>query len=236
MNKDMMAERLKEAREKAGFDTAAAAAQAFGWGESGYRHHEGGVRSFDIANAIKYAKAFKINPGWLLGLDAIDAPAFRIPTSPATRMVEVIGAVEAGVWRERAEWPKNERYEVEFGYPIVSNAERFSLVVEGFSMDKVFPPGSLLECIRVYRGKQDPQADDLVIVQRRQHDLSETTCKRLVRGNSGWELHAESTKPEFKEPIILGNPDDAHFGDDAIEVIGIVVRAMQTHWQHRRRE
>jgi len=233
--KEVMAERLREARIKAGYASAGAAAAAFGFGGSTLTSHENGTRTFDVETAVRYGKAFKINPGLLLGLDAIDVPAFRIDRAPPSKKITIIGAVEAGVWRERTEWPESERYDIEVGYSIVPNAERFGLVVEGYSMDKVFPPGSELECIRVYRGSQEPQDGDLVVVERRQHDLRETTCKRLRKRDDKWELHCESTKPEFQTPIPLGSPDNEHFGDDGIDVIGIVVRAFQNHYEQRRR-
>lgn len=233
--KEVMAARLREAREKAGYSTIASAAQAFGWNPVTYTSHENGTRRYDIDAAVRYGKALKVNPGHLLGLDTIDTPAFRIATEPASKMVSVVGAVEAGVWRERTEWAREQQYEVEAGYSMVSGAERFALEVEGYSMDKIFPPGSVLDCLRVYKGRLDPQDGDLVIVQRRRHDLMETTCKRLTRDGETWVLIAESTKPEFAEPIVLGTPDRDFAGDDDIEVIGIVARAIQAHYQHRKR-
>ncbi|MEG8021821.1 hypothetical protein [Sphingomonas aerolata] len=137
--KDVMAERLREARVQAGYASAAAAAAAFGFGVSTLTSHENGTRGYDIDAAVRYGRAFKVNPGRLLGLDTIDTPAFRMPREPASKMIEVIGAVEAGVWRERTEWPESERYEIEAGHSVVPNVERFGLVVEGYSMDKVFP-------------------------------------------------------------------------------------------------
>jgi len=233
--KEVMATRLREARAKAGYPTIAAAAQAFGWNPTTYTSHENGTRGYDVDSAVRYGKALKVNPGFLLGLDTIDTPAFRVERAPDSKMVEVIGAVEAGVWRERTEWPDDERYEVEAGLSLVPGAERFAVVVEGFSMDKIFPPGSVLDCLRVYRGRLDPQDGDLVIVQRQRHDLMETTCKRLAKVGDEWVLIAESTRPEFKDPIPLGSPDRDHVGDGDIEVIGIVARAVQTHYEHRRR-
>lgn len=58
-------ERLKAARERAGYATAAEAARRFGWPEPGYRHHENGTAGF-AASAAEYAKAFGVSPGWLL--------------------------------------------------------------------------------------------------------------------------------------------------------------------------
>jgi phage repressor protein C with HTH and peptisase S24 domain len=66
---DVQAQRLKEARANAKFATAEAACQAFGWKPAAYRHHEGGVRSFDVETAVRYARAFKVSAAWLLGLE-----------------------------------------------------------------------------------------------------------------------------------------------------------------------
>lgn len=73
------AERLKAARIRAGFATASAAAESRGWKKPGYTHHENGQREyFDTSNLLRYARAFKVSPAWLAGLDsdmtdAIDA-------------------------------------------------------------------------------------------------------------------------------------------------------------------
>lgn len=59
------AERLRLARAEAGFSSAHAAAQAFNWSPDTYTQHENGTRGI-IRSAKKYAKAFKVSPGWLL--------------------------------------------------------------------------------------------------------------------------------------------------------------------------
>lgn len=69
---DRLHDRLKDARIRAGFKSAAAAARAHGWTESAYRHHENGTRGFDMETAISYASAYQVNPRYLFGLD----PAF----------------------------------------------------------------------------------------------------------------------------------------------------------------
>ena len=62
------AERLRLAREKAGFSSAAAAARHYSWGEAAYRHHENGTRAFGIDQAVAYARAFKVSASWLLAI------------------------------------------------------------------------------------------------------------------------------------------------------------------------
>ena len=77
-----------------------------------------------------------------------------------------------------------------------------------------------------YAGSTEPpQPGDLVIVERHVHDLVELTCKRLARDGDDFVLVAESTEPTFSEPIRLGRPDEGHFSDDEIRVVGIVLSA-----------
>lgn len=59
-------ERLKAAREQAGYETAADAARAFGWQTVTYRHHENGTRGFKRDAAIQYARALRVSPEWIL--------------------------------------------------------------------------------------------------------------------------------------------------------------------------
>lgn len=61
------AARLRRARIDAGYQSAQAAADAYGWSSAAYRHHENGTRGFDFASAQRYGKAFKVTAGWLMG-------------------------------------------------------------------------------------------------------------------------------------------------------------------------
>jgi len=59
--------RLRRARIDAGYNSAQAACDAFGWNAAAYRHHENGTREFDFATAQRYGKAFKQDAAWLMG-------------------------------------------------------------------------------------------------------------------------------------------------------------------------
>jgi PAS domain-containing protein len=59
-------ERLRQARQMAGFGTAVEAARHFGWGQSSYIGHENGTRGIRPRVANKYAAAFGVSLGWLL--------------------------------------------------------------------------------------------------------------------------------------------------------------------------
>lgn len=155
--------------------------------------------------------------------------------SPGRVWMPVTGAVAAGVWLEQIEWPHEDQYDV-LVYPDPDPAiEQFVLEMRGYSMDKTIPPGSILECTRVAFGKIEPSVGDLVIVERQAHDLTEMTCKRLAKGPDGWELHCESTKPEFQDVIHIGEPENGLPVDNEIRVIGIVDEARQLHGERGKR-
>lgn len=109
---DVLAERLRKAREDAGFDSAADAARNFGWKAAAYRHHENGTRNFGIEEAKKYGRAFRINPLSLLGLEkfidgkaeASEAPQPYVPSSDALAdVLAVVLRVDAADPVKRAE-------------------------------------------------------------------------------------------------------------------------------------
>lgn len=79
-------QRLKSARERAGFESAADAARAFGWSEITYRHHENGTRNIPKPRALTYARGLRVSPEWLM-----------FGTQDATRKaVPLVGHVGAG--------------------------------------------------------------------------------------------------------------------------------------------
>ncbi|WOK37591.1 S24 family peptidase [Sphingomonas sp. C3-2] len=158
----------------------------------------------------------------------------RVGGSQPFETLEVVGAVAAGVWREETTWGAEDRYSIEVGPNPFPGSERFALRMEGYSMDKVIPPGSDLECLRVAYGYVEPQPGDIVIVQRDRHDLHELTCKRLDHDGQNFILRGESTRAEFQEPIVIGRPDENHVGDNDITIIAIVLRAHQSLYTRRR--
>lgn len=58
-------ERLKESRSRL-FVSASAAAKAHGWTVSTYLCHENGSRQIGWQTAQRYARAFRVDPAWLL--------------------------------------------------------------------------------------------------------------------------------------------------------------------------
>jgi SOS-response transcriptional repressor LexA len=223
-----MSERLRHARKQAGFATAADAARCFGWQAPAYTHHENGTRAFDIAAAKRYARAFRVNPGWLLLLDKVQiAP----DETSRERIVEVTGSVAAGVWREANEWPEADRFEIVVGPSPFPNARRYGLRVDGSSMDLLFASGTLLDCLSIFDLNIEPANGDLVIVERQRPDgMRELTVKEFRSDDDGrsWLL-PRSSKPEFQSPIEFGLPDADHETDECVQVIAFVIGSYQPH-------
>ncbi len=220
---DLSAERLRAARQKAGFSSASEAADAFGWKEAGYRHHENGTRGFGLDAARKYGRAFHVKPGWLLGVDGVDdAPPANFPAD-ATLLVE--GAVAAGVWRE----PNDGFPAIEIDTPpVVPTGKRFGLIVDGYSMDLHYEPGAVLDCVSIFSSGIEPEPGDHVIVERVKPDgLRERTVKELALRDGKFYLVPRSTRAEFQAEIEVGSPDlTADETTDTVQVIGFVVSAI----------
>lgn len=165
---------------------------------------------------------------------ALELPMSNFVTDPVadSNKVWVIGAVEAGAWRETYEWPVEQRYEIEVFPSPVPGAIRRGLRLVGQSMNKIIPADSNIEYFPVIENGMKPAPGDLVIAQRRMGDLFETTCKRLtVNADGDFVLIPESYSPEHQEPIVLGKPDDEHFADQDVEIIGIVIQSYQSHFR-----
>jgi phage repressor protein C with HTH and peptisase S24 domain len=125
------AQRLRDARFEAGFERASEAAEAFGWPYDGYKHHENGTRDYGAAAAARYARAFKVNPAWLL--------YGREPKRPnSLGGVAVIGKV--GAHSEVLPIDEGAFEPIEPPFAVADGAVAF--VVEGDSMEPSYPDGT----------------------------------------------------------------------------------------------
>ena len=59
-------ERLREARARAGYKGPADVCRRFGWNLETYTKHENGGRGIRKRAAARYARAFRVDPGWIL--------------------------------------------------------------------------------------------------------------------------------------------------------------------------
>lgn len=119
------------------------------------------------------------------------------------------GSVAAGVWRE-----PSGTAELEPVLAPVAPDQRFSvdsqyiLRVEGHSMDRIAPPGSMLHCVDIVKSGLEIQHADIVVVERCRHGLYETTVKRVRKVGNRVELWPDSGDPAHQKPVELGTKGD----------------------------
>ncbi len=212
------AKRLKDIREKRGYSSAKGAAEAMGVSVATYVQHESGVRGYPSTRAERYAKFFRTTPEWLL---------YGRQTSPAPLGpgLYVKGAVAAGVWRDAEEWPQEE-WETFTGRAdvIAPNNMRFGLRVEGTSMDLVYPPGTILECIKYFGDEPIANGRRVIVERHRFGDGVEATVKEYFKDDNDVQwLVPRSSNPAYQTPLRYDDP-----GDDIerIEISAIVVAAI----------
>ena len=172
-------DRLKLARERAGYSSAKAAAEAMGVPVATYIQHENGTRGFPAGTAERYARFFRVKPEWLLYGKQDTATVVEL----GPRLF-VVGEVAAGVFKEAWKKPEDD-WEAFTGRPNVRTPmkHRFGLLVSGDSMDLVYPDGTILECAD-YFGDEPIASGKRVIVQRTKRDGTiEATVKELVRAH-----------------------------------------------------
>ncbi|WP_445599626.1 LexA family protein [Azospirillum sp. A39] len=152
----------------------------------------------------------------------------RVNEELTLQPVFVLGAVQAGEWVEAVEWEREQWYSVSLPpHPQFPNIKRFGLEVRGPSMNRVFPEGAVVECIRFEDIMSEPREGDYVVVERHRHDaLIEATVKKLVVHDGVPWLMPESDHPAFQKPIPL---NDGHDDDvESIVISALVVGSYRT--------
>jgi hypothetical protein len=157
-----------------------------------------------------------------------------ISSGPKLIKVVVKGCVEAGAWRSHEPWAPDDWYAVEFEEDGIFGT-RVGLEVRGRSMELRFPEGTALDCVMLIGSNAIVDNGDYVVVEAIRGGLYERTCKRLsLRPDGNFELIAESTQPEFADPIFIGKPDFYGPSEDEIRVVGKVLHAKQSFVTRRK--
>jgi len=126
-------ERLREARIKAGYDSAKAAAEAMGATPSTYIQHENGTRGYPAKAAARYAAFFHCSPEWLL---------YGRSRSMADH-VRIIGRVGADASGEVFFADSDARFDM-VPLPPGGTSKTVALEVNGSSMPMLADDGSLI--------------------------------------------------------------------------------------------
>lgn len=212
----LQATRLKEARRKRGFRSARAAAERFHWVYVTYSKHESGERAIGRA-ARKYARAFKVEEAWLLGLHE-DA-------SSKVRGIPVVGEAAIGRWQDVNIQTILPGGQVSAPEREFDEDQRFAIRLADASMNREFPQGSYAICVHL---EKDDTADlvvgDVVYIERTRGGLMEKTLRRIMsrEPNGSLRLSTLSTDPKFRQDLTY-SPHSANRADEKIRILGKVV-------------
>ncbi|GAB5505817.1 MAG: hypothetical protein Rhirs2KO_09800 [Rhizobiaceae bacterium] len=137
---DEQAKRLRQARETAGFSTAKAAAERFGFNYNTYSQHERGIVGITRA-ATDYARAFRVSEAWLLTGEG----------ESAGREVPLMGYVGAGaeVEPDFEQVPECGLDQIMVPFPLPDDMIAFQ--VKGDSMLPMFDDGMVIIVFREQR-------------------------------------------------------------------------------------
>lgn len=116
------------------------------------------------------------------------------------------GEVAAGVWRAAVEWPEDE-WQTFTGRPDVTAdiQHRFGLRLIGDSMDLVYPPGTIVECVSLFGHAEAQPGKRVVVIRRDENNQFEATVKELVERDGELWLIPRSSNPAHA-PIRLSDP------------------------------
>ena len=187
---DDRAARLRQARLAAGFETAAAAAEAHGWNRNTYASNENGNAPYSWRRARDYASAFGVRPDWLYDAQGpavgVGAGADSGPGQP--RPAPIIGRVGADPGGEVL--LAGGQAPPEFAPLPPGGTERaVALRVSGHSMRGLADDGALI----YFEDQRTPPSPDMlgqvVVVEL---DTGEVLVKRLLRGGAPGRFDLES--------------------------------------------
>lgn len=225
--------RLKHARIKSGYASAAAACERFGWALSKYRAHENGQNQYKVKDAEIYAKAYGVTPAWLLtgGSDIFRETNVNsiIPVAKAKSNIQnggyavpLVAIICVGLWREGflSQEPESEVNTDHFtpNDPRYPNEHQFDVRIQGNSFNKYASDGSYLRCVNLVALNSDIQDGDFVVIQREKENLVEFSAKRVKKNGNGIELLNETLDPRLKEQVIMLDDDTAN-----IKIIGKIL-------------
>ena len=165
--------RLRLARTENGFETAAAAAEAFGWNRNTYSSNENGNAAFSYRRAKEYAAAFGVRPEWLY--DAA-GPMRSTGVAGLAPIIGRVGANPEGDVLLATGQGSGELAPI----PPGGTEKAVALRVSGHSMRGLADDGAL---IYFEDQRSSPSPDMLGQVVVVETDTDEVLVKRLLRGS-----------------------------------------------------
>ena len=167
--------------------------------ESAVRDVLGRVDNPGIGTLYKIAGALGVEPMALLD------PQIAAPLGPR---LYIKGEVAAGVWLDATELPPSEWQSFTGRAGVSASLEhRFGLRVVGDSMDQIYLPGTIVECISVFGHTEVTPGKRVIVIRKNHHGECEATIKELVQQDGAMWAVPRSNNPEHR-PIKLDEPEE----------------------------
>ena len=204
---DDIAKKVRELRARLGWTTKQMGIH-LGVDQSTVSKYEKDKQEPKSDATVKLAELAGVTVGEWLGVEPVG------DTEVPTKMVRVVGEVQAGKWKEAIEWDHDDQYVMPVILdPRLPNYPLQGFVVRGTSMNLSYPDGShVYVASTISNGLKPENGDHVLVVRRNKRGLHEATLKEYVINEDGsrW-LWPRSSDPEHQAPI--------HFnGDDSEEV------------------
>lgn len=134
----------------------------------------------------------------------------------------VRGAVAAGVWTVAYEWPQTDWVAYSgLGHDGIPESARYGLLVNGQSMNQLYPDGTILDCLRIEHAPELKNGQRVIVEREATDGHIEATVKEYLRDDTGKEwLIPRSNRPEFQTPISANDPGE---GIAEVRVVALVI-------------
>lgn len=173
-----------------------------------------GVALTRLARAVDRAEA------WLLGETDEERAFGTAQPTETSDFLPIRFRTAAGVWRERDD--DAQEFLGEGPKPPPDAFSRFPQwweIVEGDSINKIYPPGALILVIDAIALGYRPRDDDLVVIERRRNGTKERTVKQVrVRGKR-LIVHGASTNKKYNTELDV---TEGLVDGDEVEIVGFV--------------
>lgn len=158
----MISDRLRDARLKAGYESAAAASARFGWKPTTYAGHENGSREFSVELAETYGRAFRVAPEWIL--------VGRSSQSEPQPVLDVVPIYNVFASAGHGALPQSEEIIDHLSFPPgylrhVTKANPKDLAIIGVKGDSMLPTLKDDDVVMLDRSKTDLSYDGLFVIR-----------------------------------------------------------------------
>jgi transcriptional regulator with XRE-family HTH domain len=195
--------------------TQADLAEMLGVGQPTVQRWEAGKREPDLDQLVNLAVTLGVEPSALIDQN------IAVPLGPR---LYVKGEVAAGLWRPAFEWPEEDWLSFTGRADVTAKRDhRFGLRVVGDSMDRVYPEGTIVECVSLFGNAEAVPGKRVVVVRTNDRGEVEATVKTLIESEGELWLVPDSTNPAHR-PIKVSEPEP---GIVETRIVAVVVASVR---------